>query len=162
MYNRWRIVDPDLLLSEEAILSSNDLVSVYDIVMSLQDQQLILSLPIITAETDLLSTSMSPPPPPPIIERVNEQEQVIVSNAPMIVIAYGTTLRKKLRGLARLNDSLNYSNSTNSTLLAEASSSRDEDIVLPSPSLAYLKSRQDALEQFLKFSLGAIDEESYW
>ena len=158
IYNRW-LVDPDLL-SKEAILS-NDLVSVYDIVMSIQDQQLILSLPI-AAETDL-STSTSTPPlpsPSPIIEKDNEQEQA-VSHA-SIVITYGTSLWKKLRGLARLNDSLNYSNSTNSTLLAEASSSWDDDIVLPSPSLVYLKSRQDALEHFLKFSLAAIDKESYW
>ena len=156
VYKRW-LVDPDLL-SEEAILS-NDLVSVYEISMSIQDQQLILSLPI-DAERNL-STSTSPPPPSPILNEDNKEEEIV--NHASIVIAYGTTLWKKIRGLARLNDSLNYSNnSTNSTLSLSSSSSWDiDDIGLP-PTLVYLKSRQDALEHFLKFSLAAIDKESYW
>jgi hypothetical protein len=159
VYSRW-ILDSDLL-SEEAIVSS-DLVSVYDIFMSMHGKQLILSVP--TAIDQNSFGSPSPPPPTPIENSDNDNEHEAIANHASIVIAYGTNLWKKLRGLVRLKDhARNYSNdefSTNNSILAP--SSWDVDAGRPPSSLAYAKYRQDALENFLAYAMGKIDKNTNW
>ena len=161
VYSRWDL-DPDLL-SDEAIISS-DLVSVYDIYMSMRNQQLILSVPIVT--DSISSGSPSPPPPSPraVDDNYSNDDEDIqdeqIANHVSIVIAYGTTLWKKLSGLVRLKDhTRNFSNhiSTNSTI---APSRWDIDFGLPPSSIAYEKYRQDALEHFLKHALSTVDANS--
>ena len=157
VYGRW-ILDPDLL-SEEAIVSS-DLVSVYDIFMSMHGKQLILSVP--KAIDPKLSGSPLPPPPTPI---ENDEGEELMANHASIVIAYGTSIWKKLRGLVRLKDhARSYSNdefsSKNTTIVAP--SLWDVDAGRPPSTLAYAKYRQDALEEFLAYAKGKIDENSNW
>eukprot|EP00536_Pseudo-nitzschia_multiseries_P018183 jgi/Psemu1/315563/fgenesh1_kg.2227_\ len=120
-------------------------------VMSLQDRQLILSLPVSACADP--AAPVSPPPPSPILPKTgygNDDDRF--ENQFSIVIAYGTTLWKKLRGLSRLKDlSRHYSN-----LPWEANIG-----VEPLSSLEYLRSRHDALDRFLTQSVGSIDEEFY-
>ena len=158
VYGRW-ILDPDLLC-EEAIVSS-DLVSVYDIFMSMHGKQLILSVP----KAIDPNSSISPLPPPPTPIENNEDEDELIANHASIVIAYGTSIWKKLRGLVRLKDhARNYSNddfsSKNTTILAP--SLWDVDAGRPPSTLAYAKYRQDALEEFLAYAKGKIDKNSNW
>eukprot|EP00534_Pseudo-nitzschia_fraudulenta_P000765 CAMPEP_0201125266 /NCGR_PEP_ID=MMETSP0850-20130426/20363_1 /ASSEMBLY_ACC=CAM_ASM_000622 /TAXON_ID=183588 /ORGANISM="Pseudo-nitzschia fraudulenta, Strain WWA7" /LENGTH=269 /DNA_ID=CAMNT_0047393187 /DNA_START=181 /DNA_END=990 /DNA_ORIENTATION=+ len=155
-YHRW-ILDPDLM-SEEAIRSP-EVVSVYDIVMSMQDQKLVVSIPTAIKPNSSTMESPSLPPPPsriPTNDNGNGNEEERIANQTSVVIAYGTSLWKKLRGLARLNDhSLCYSDySMNVTSLL---SSWNEDIGVPSNGLAYLESRQNALERFVTYALGTVD-----
>jgi hypothetical protein len=153
VYGRWNL-DPDLL-SEEAVVSS-DLVSVYDIFMSLQDQQLVLSVPKAIDTSILPEASLEPTPR----SSNNNSEDKQTSNHTSIALAYGTTLWKRLRGLVRLKDHARnyYYRSTNSTLTP--STSWDVDLRLPPSSLAYEKYREDALEEFLAYALSAIDKHS--
>jgi hypothetical protein len=126
---------------------STDL-SLYDLVMELHGQELTLSLP-----------------KPRLHGYGNNGEEVVDDHRMMDGdnVAVGRNLWKMVRGLARIKTSVQ-----NSTLLEE------DDIGILSndmtrrqkgknqSALAYSRSRQDALERFLKFSLGATDEESYW
>mmetsp|Transcript_20266 Transcript_20266/g.47502 ORF Transcript_20266/g.47502 Transcript_20266/m.47502 type:complete len:286 (+) Transcript_20266:134-991(+) len=151
VHHRWA-VDPEFL-SEEAMLSE-DLVSIFDMVMSLQDRQLVLSLPV-SACADLASPVAPPPPSPILSNNGNEKfydDASSTENHLSIVIAYGTTFWKKLRGLSRLkNLSRHYANLP-----------WDGDIGAgPQSSMEYLRSRHDALEHFLTQSMGGIGDEFY-
>ena len=151
VHGRWAL-DSDLL-SEEAIISS-DLVSIYDVFMSMHDQQLILSVPMII---DPKPCGPPLPPPSPIADTVGNEN---VNHHASVAIAYGTSLWKRLQGLVRLKDhARKYSNNivTNSTLGAAASPWEVENSLPPS-SFAYEKYRQDALNDFLAYAMSTIDE----
>lgn len=123
--------------------------SLYDLVMELEGQRVIVSLPKIEKEDGGDN---------PVAEYENS------------TYAVAKNLWKMVRGLARLNSSLHNSTLTNDdnyegfaaiwgNAAGATSSSRDMG---NHSAMQYLRSRQDALERFLKFSLGATDEESYW
>ncbi|KAG7368461.1 hypothetical protein IV203_031204 [Nitzschia inconspicua] len=130
---------------QQTASSGGDYWPLYDLVMELQGQQLALSLPkpVFDVETD---------------SKVSE-------NVATSVVA--RNLQKMVRGLARLNSSLHNVTSlsqeensdTHTELLLYGSSSRSKQ---NQSAMSYLQSRQDALERFLRFSLGATDEETYW
>lgn len=153
VYHRW-LIDDTTLMSEEAFISA-DLVSIYDMVMSLKEQQLILSIPTSACTT---SESMASPPPPSPVYNDDDHENDETDSHVSIVIAYGTSFWKKLRGLSRLKDhSRHYVNSPAfNNSFEEVTSHRQQG------TMSYLKSRHDALEHFLTHSIGAIDDGSYW
>jgi hypothetical protein len=168
VHGQWGL-DPELL-SEEAIVSS-DLVSVYDLSMAIQENQLILSVPMAIEQP----CSATPPEPTPI-ETNDEAESQLANHHASIVIAYGTSLWKKLRGLVRLKDdhaqrnfhhsylelASTTTNNSTTTKTPPALSSLLWDLHFgrPPSSLAYEKYRQDALEDFLAYTLGIIDQTS--
>lgn len=159
VYGVWEI-DPELL-SEEAIVSS-DLVSVYDMFMSMRDQQLILTVPM-AIQQNIPSVAEDPVIPPlasPISnERQDEVENQSIEHHTSIVVDYGTSLWKKFRGLVRVKDHARsnyfyYSKEFDEKIHSSASawSLWDFDAGLPPSSLAYEKYRQDALEDFLTYT----------
>lgn len=127
--------------------------SLYDLVMELQGQQLALSLPKLAKIADE--------------EGKGEENNIsdFRKNTTTYVVAHN--LWKMVRGLARLNSSLH-----NATLMIhDENDGVDMQLFAPSPNdrrqkrsnqSSYLRSKREALERFLRFSLGATDEESYW
>jgi hypothetical protein len=130
---------------------STDL-SLYDLVMELHGQELALSLP--KPRLHGYGNNLEEGGDDNTINEEDKDESPV----------FGRNLWKMIRGLARINTS-----NQNSTFM-------DGDDIIgifwndtisrqngkDTSSMAYLRSRQDALERFLKFSLGATDEESYW
>jgi hypothetical protein len=129
---------------------STDL-SLYDLVMELHGQELSLYLP----KPKLYGYGNNDE------EGGDDNRMKGVDHALTHVV--GRNLWKMVRGLARMNTS-----TQNATILekdlpgtfwndtAKMQKGTNES------AMAYKRSRQDALERFLKFSLGATDEESYW
>lgn len=151
VHGMWEI-DPDLL-SEEAIVSS-DLVSVYDMLMSIRDQQLILTVPMAIEQHIPMAVEEVLPPPPlasPIQNVPQDEQQRITQLHTSIVVACGTSLWKKFRGLVRVKDHARNNFSP-----------WDLDAGLPPSSLAYDKYRQDALEEFLAYTVTTMDQDSTW
>ena len=164
VYGVWEI-DPELL-SEEAIVSS-DLVSVYDMFMSMRDQQLILTVPM-AIQQNIPSVAEDPVIPPLASPISNEQQNEVenqrkenqsIEHHTSIVVDYGTSLWKKFRGLVRVKDHARsnyfyYSNEFTEKIQSSTSvwSLWDSDTGLPPSSLAYEKYRQDALEDFLTYT----------
>ena len=147
-HREWT-VDLDAVEQEPAL-------SLYDLVMELQGQQVVLSLP-----------KPSPAASPTLEEQqrynsynrdddVDEEMEAVEQAVANASYAMAQNLWTMVRGLARLNSSLHSSNSTMWEGWNGPLSQESESV------MAYLRSRQDALERFLKFSLGANDEESYW
>jgi len=136
VYQDWSV---DLLVVEE----DPALLSLYDLVMELKGQSLVLSLP----KSSLHDSG----------EFVDNEMQEFEN----LTYTAAKNLWKMVRGLARLNRSLH-----NSTLLEESTSTvlliDSSELQGNQSSMTYLRSRQDALDRFLKFSLGFTDEESYW
>ncbi|VEU40905.1 unnamed protein product [Pseudo-nitzschia multistriata] len=170
VHHMWRI-DPSLM-TEEAV-RSEDSVSVYDLVMSLRDQRLVLSLPVSKCTTENDGLSPPAPPPSPIVpsnhtERIdrnkNNSDDDDNDSQLSIIIAYGTTLWKQLRGLSRLKElSRHYSNLPwdDEALGFEPESGGVGLQSHPQNSLAYLRSRQVALEHFLTRSMGVVENKWY-
>lgn len=176
VYGIWEI-DAELM-SEEAIVSS-DLVSVYDMFMSMQDHQLILSVPVAieqqiptVAEDD---ETEARPPAPLASPTYNENEEETsehddeerINHQSPIVVTHGTSLWKKFRGLMRVKDQArmnyyHYSNEFSRNLSKLDWSPWDLDSgYLPPSSLAYEKYRQEALEKFLAYTLAnTMDQNS--
>ena len=121
--------------------------SLYDLVMELEGQRVIVSLPKVDQEEDEGDN--------PVVEYENSTYTV------------AKNLWKMVRGLARLNSSMHNSTLNNddyegfSAIWGSTGATSSRDMGNHS-AMQYLRSRQDALERFLKFSLGANDEESYW
>jgi hypothetical protein len=145
VYQTW-YVDMDRLQS-----SGTTGHSMYDLVMGIQGQRLVISLPI----------------PHPQVDENDEDDGEVTRPSSSVVKDVTGNLWKMVHGLARLNAYFH-----NSTMAAAASTVSVENYYNNDDSMnktgnttvitSYLQSRQDALERFLKFSLGSTDEESYW
>lgn len=170
VYAKWGIDSG--LLSEEAIVSS-DLVSVYDLLMAMHDQQLILTVPMaieqqIPMAVDEESEGLpNPPLASPIQNSSQDDDDAELTHQASLAVAYGTSLWKKFRGLVRVKDHARnnyyyYSNefTANASNSTPAWSLWDFDAGLPPSSLAYERYRQDALEEFLAYTLTTMDQDS--
>ena len=155
VYGLWDI-DSELL-SEEAIVSS-DLVSVYDIFMSMRDQQLILTVPRAIQQNipSVADDQVFPPLASPISNQNQEEEDQSIEHHASIAVDYGTSLWKKVQGLVRVKDHARNNYFYYSNEFTERINGIwplwDLDAGLPPSSLAYEKYRQDALEEFLAYT----------
>ena len=152
VYQTW-YVDLDRLLSTGT--SNTTSYSMYDLVMGIQGQRLIISLPISNAQ----------------VEEDDGDDGKITPPSSSVVKNVTGNLWKMVHGLARLNayfqnNTVTTTTTTTSTVSVENYYHKADDSIgkMGNETIitSYLKSRQDALERFLKFSLGSTDEESYW
>ncbi len=164
VYGVWEI-DSELL-SEEAIVSS-DLVSVYDMFMSMQNQQLILTVPRAIQQNipSVAEDQVFPPLASPISNETQEEEeqeedQTIAEHHASIAVDYGTSLWKKFKGLVRVKDHARSNYFYYSNEFTERINGVwplwDLDAGLPPSSLAYEKYRQEALEEFLAYTTAVV------
>jgi hypothetical protein len=120
--------------------------SLYDLVMQLDGQKVIVSLPKVALQ--------------------KEEDGMPVQEYENSTYFVARNLWKMVRGLARLNSSLHNSTLTNedqpSLTMWDSFGAATSQEMGNQSAMQYLRSRQVALERFLKFSLGGNDEESYW
>lgn len=146
----------DLEWVQEQQHSSTDL-SLYDLVMELEGNRLTLSLP----KIPLNDSDSSHENEDGYLRRSptkTESNHFVDSDNDTRFVA--RNLWKMVRGLARLNSSFH-----NTTLFgADSSLPRHRTSIQHGneTTITYFQSRQEALERFLRFSLGATDEESHW
>jgi hypothetical protein len=139
VFQEWHI-QPDLI-------EESSQVSLYDLVMEIQQDRLIISLPLVHEKE--LSPTNNTGYTENGGENARKEDMAVHTDA----ASPTSSLWEKIQVLARLSSSLKNSTLKNSTLM---------DTSLAEGGESYLKSRQEALERFLKFSLGRTDEESYW
>lgn len=146
IYRKWT-VEPKLE-EEGSPVSSISGIYLHTIVMEMKDRRLTVSLPRPEEKASMENNDQ---------DEVYQEDPVltVTSSVHLLPIKIAEAARK-LRGLARLGTT------QNSTVMARV---EDKELLMNEDSAkvsVYQKSRQDALERFLMFSLGSNDEDSYW